>query len=62
MTTPGGNIMQPGVNKSVAKPPMTDQEIRLECAKLAVQSRALPADVIKTATSLYNFVKSGSST
>ena len=41
------------------KPQMTDQEVRLECAKLAVQSRARPADVIKTATSIYNFVKSG---
>lgn len=39
------------------KPKMTDEDIRLECMKLAVQSTVPPASVIKLAGEMFNFIK-----
>jgi hypothetical protein len=43
-----------------AQPPkMSDEQMRLECAKLAVQAHVQPALLIETAKRLHDFVKSG---
>lgn len=53
-STPGApNAAQP-------KPKMTDEELRLEAVRLAVQAKALPAALIDTARSILSFIKSGS--
>jgi hypothetical protein len=43
-----------------AQPPkMSDEQLRLECAKLAVQAHVQPALLVETANKIYDFVKSG---
>lgn len=56
MTTP-----QPGTGstKPVPKAPMTPVEIRLECAKLAVQARGPHTQLIELAGQILAFVKGG---
>jgi hypothetical protein len=44
---------------TATKPKMTDEEIRLECVKLAVQAGVLSTSITKMANSIYSFVKSG---
>ena len=41
------------------KPKMTDEELRLECVKLAVQAQVPAVTIVSTARDVYGFVKSG---
>lgn len=57
----GGFAGKPAMpNATQPKPKMTDEELRLECVRLAVQSKVLPGQIIETASRMLNFVKSGS--
>lgn len=49
-----------GLNRPAEPPKMSDEQLRLECAKLAVQAGVLPNNLISTAQSIHSFVKGGS--
>jgi hypothetical protein len=48
-----------GFGTPIPKPKMTDEELRLECVRLAVQAKVQPSALINTAESMVAFVKSG---
>jgi hypothetical protein len=60
MTQPTTPARAPFANAAPTQPPkMPDEQIRLECAKLAVQAHVQPSLLIETANKIYSFVKSG---
>jgi hypothetical protein len=48
-----------GITVPMPKPKMTDEELRLECVRLAVQAKVQPSALISTAEAMLAFVKSG---
>jgi hypothetical protein len=54
---PGGS--GGGFTTSLPKPKMTDEELRLECVRLAVQAKVQPSALISTAESMLAFIKPG---
>lgn len=54
----GGSIGN--LNRPAEPAKMSDEQLRLECAKLAVQAGVLPNNLISTAQSIHSFVKGGS--
>jgi hypothetical protein len=60
-TTPSREVINAvAASRPPAQPPkMSDEQLRLECAKLAVQAHVQPALLVETAKKLHDFVKSG---
>jgi hypothetical protein len=56
---PGSTVRQPIAAAPAQPPKMSDEQLRLECAKLAVQAHVQPALLVETAKKLHDFVKSG---
>lgn len=54
MTNPSGAF-----GGAVKPPPMTDNEIRLECVKLAVQLGVRPETVTTVADAMFRYVTNG---
>lgn len=54
--SPGPGLGGGGFGATVAKVPLTDREIRLKCAELAVALKPPTASVVSLANDLYKFV------
>jgi hypothetical protein len=63
MTAPTSRPLSPGAGPSktvmTAKPPLTPQELRLECAKLAVALSPPASKVVDICQDIYRFVMEG---